>query len=158
MGITRVITKYKNATLDIRKENEAHLFNNLYGRLPKDAPVFRYKIGDMVRVSKVRNVFSKGYEQNYTEEFFTIATCIPQIPLVYRIQDYDGDIIDGCFYEKLFLKMILNRDKAFKIEKILDRKKRRKQMFCLVKWRGWPPTFSSCLPERDILDIQNLLK
>ncbi len=80
MGITRVITKYKNATLDIRKENEAHLFNNLYGRLPKDAPVFRYKIGDMVRVSKVRNVFSKGYEQNYTEEFFTIATCIPQDP------------------------------------------------------------------------------
>ncbi len=77
---------------------------------------------------------------------------------MYRIQDYDGDIIDGCFYEKLFLKMILNRDKAFKIEKILDRKKRRKQMFCLVKWRGWPPTFSSCLPERDILDIQNLLK
>ncbi len=54
----------------------------------------------MVRVSKVRNVFSKGYEQNYTEEFFTIAACIPQTPPVHRLQDYDGDIIDGCFNEK----------------------------------------------------------
>ncbi len=63
-------------------------------------PIFRYKIADVVRVSKVRNVFSNGYEQNYTEEFFTIAACIPHTPPVYRLQDYDGDVIDGCFYEK----------------------------------------------------------
>ncbi len=43
--------------LDIYKENEADVFKNMYGRMPKDAPVFRYKIGDVVRVSKVRNVF-----------------------------------------------------------------------------------------------------
>ncbi len=62
------------------------------------------------------------------------------------------------FYEKELQKIIVNQDKTFKIEKILDRKKRGKQMFCLVKWRGWPPKFSSWLPERDILDIQNPLK
>ncbi len=55
--------------LDVHKENEKDVFNNLYGKMRKDAPVFKYKIGDLVRVSKVRNVFSKGYEQNYTEEF-----------------------------------------------------------------------------------------
>ncbi len=40
-----------------------------------------------------------------------------------RLQDYDGDIINGCFYEKELQKIILNQDKTFKIEKILDRKK-----------------------------------
>ncbi len=73
--------------LDIYKVNEADVFKNMYGRMPKDAPVFRYKIGDVVRVSKVRNVFSKGYEQNYVEEFFTIAACIPRTPPVYSLQD-----------------------------------------------------------------------
>ncbi len=49
----------KMRPLDVHNENEADVFINLYGRLPKDAPIFRYKIGDVVRVSKVRNVFSK---------------------------------------------------------------------------------------------------
>ncbi len=101
----------KMRPLDVHKENEADVFNNLYGKMRKDAPVFKYKIGDLVRVSKVRNVFSKGYEQNYTEEFFTIAACIPRTPPVYRLQDYDGDIIEGCFYEKELQKIIVNQDK-----------------------------------------------
>ncbi len=83
---------------------------------------------------------------------------MPRTPPVNRLQDYDGDIINGCFYEKELQKIILNQDKTFKIEKILDRKKIGKQMFCLVKLRGWPPTFSSWLPELDILDIQSPLK
>ncbi len=62
-------------SLDVHKENEADVFNNLYGRIRKDTPVFRYKIVDVVRVSKVRYVFSKGYEQNYTEESH-IKNCI----------------------------------------------------------------------------------
>ncbi len=78
--------RIKMRPLDVHKENEADVFNNLYGRMPKDAPIFRYKIGDVVRVFKVRNVFSKGYEQNYTEEFFTIAACVPRTPPVYRLQ------------------------------------------------------------------------
>ncbi len=57
----------KMRPLDVHKENKADVFNKSVGRMPKDAPIFRYKIGDVVRVSKVRNVFSKGYEQNYTE-------------------------------------------------------------------------------------------
>ncbi len=129
------------------------MFNNLYGKMRKDAPVFKYKIGDLVRVSKVRNVFSKGYEQNYTEEFFTIAACVPRNPPVYRLQDYDGDF-EGCFYEKELQKIIVNQDKSFKIEKILDRKKEVIK-YCLAKWVGWPIKFSSWLPERSIMDIQN---
>lgn len=148
----------KMRPLDVNKENETDVFNNLYGKLRKGTPVFKYKIGDVVRVSKVRNVFSKGYEQNYTEEFFTIAACIPQTPPVYRLQDYDGDVIEGCFYEKELQKIIVNQDKSFKIEKILDRKKSGRKVLCLVKWWGWPTKFSSWLPEKEIMDIQNPLK
>ncbi len=93
----------------------------------------------MVRVSKVRNVFSKRYEQKYTEEFFTIAACIPRIPPVYRLQDYDGDIIYGCFYEQELQTIIVNQDKTFKIEKILDRKKRGLSTFTICQQRRKKP-------------------
>ncbi len=42
----------KMRPLDVHKENEADVFNNLYGRMPKDVPVFRYKIGDVVKSQK----------------------------------------------------------------------------------------------------------
>ncbi len=38
----------KMRPLDVHKENKTEVFNNLYGRMCKDAPVFRYKIGDVV--------------------------------------------------------------------------------------------------------------
>lgn len=140
--------------LDVCKENETIVFNNLYGNLRKEKPVFKFKIGDVVRVSKVRNVFSKGYEQNYTEEYFTIASCIPRQPPVYKIQDYDGEIIGGTFYEQELQKIIVSSDKSFKIEKILDKKRRGKSVLVLVKWLGWPSKFNSWVPEKQVVDLQ----
>lgn len=72
----------------------------------KVRPIFKYKTGDTVRISKVRGPFAKGYEKNYTEEFFTVKTCIPRDPPVYRLCDYDGDVIDGVFYEEELQKNI----------------------------------------------------
>ena len=90
--------------VDISRENENNVFKTLYGL--KDANdnivVFKYNTDDVVRISKVRGPFTKGYEQNYTHKFFTISERIPQTPPVYKLNDYDGDIIDGCFYEEEF--------------------------------------------------------
>ncbi len=61
----------KMRPVDVGKENEGVVFQNLYGGMKKNAhPVFKYKVGDVVRISKVRGPFAKGYEQNYTEEFY----------------------------------------------------------------------------------------
>ncbi len=61
----------KMRPVDVGKENEGVVFQNLYGGMKKNAhPVFKYKVGDVVRIAKVRGPFAKGYEQNYTEEFY----------------------------------------------------------------------------------------
>ncbi len=58
----------KMRPVDVGKENEGVVFQNLYGDMKKNEhPVFKYKVGDVVRISKVRGPFAKGYEQNYTE-------------------------------------------------------------------------------------------
>lgn len=148
----------KMRPLDVHKENETVVFNNLYGKIRKETPVFKYSVGDVVRVSKVRGIFTKGYEQNYTEEYFTITACIPRVPPVYRLQDLDGEIIDGCFYEEELQKIIVSDDKTFKIEKILHKQKRGKVTYVLVKWWGWPSKFNSWIAEKEVMDLQGPLK
>ncbi|KAL0152653.1 hypothetical protein M9458_052376 [Cirrhinus mrigala] len=101
--------------LDVGKENRATVFGNLYSDMKNVLPIFKYKVGDVVRISKVRGPFTKGYEQNYTEEFFTISACIPRNPPVYRLSDYDGDVIDGVFYEEEIQNIIVSENKAFKV-------------------------------------------
>ncbi len=58
----------KMRPVDVSKENEGVVFQNLYGAMKKKGgPLFKYKVGDVVRISKVRGLFAKGYKQNYTE-------------------------------------------------------------------------------------------
>ena len=73
----------------------------------------------MVRISKLRGVFDKKYEQGYSDEVFTITKCLPRIPPVYKLKDYDGELIEGYFYEKELQKVQLGKDKVFHVEEIL---------------------------------------
>lgn len=140
---------------DVGKENEGTVFQNLYGGMKKSKHVlFKYKVGDVVRISKVRGPFAKGYKQNYTDEFFTISVCIPRDPPVYRLSDYDGDVIDGVFYEEELQKIIVSKNKAFKVEKILGEKKQGRSTLVLVKWLGWPSKFNSYIDKKTLVDLQ----
>ncbi len=57
----------------------------------------------------------------------------PRDPPVYRLSDYDGDVIDGVFYEEELQKIIVSKNKAFKVEKILGEKKQGRSTLVLVK-------------------------
>ncbi len=142
--------------VDVDKVNEGQVFQNLYGDIKKQKKtVFNFKVGDVVRISKVRGPFAKGYEQNYTEEFFTVSSCIPRQPPVYRLKDYDGDVIEGVFYEEELQKIIVSKNKSFKVEKILGQKKQGKSTLVLVKWLGWPSKFNSYIDKKTLLDLQS---
>ncbi len=145
--------------VDVDKVNEGQVFQNLYGDIKKQKKtVFNFKVGDVVRISKVRGPFAKGYEQNYTEEFFTVSSCIPRQPPVYRLKDYDGDVIEGVFYEEELQKIIVSKNKSFKVEKILGQKKQGKSTLVLVKWLGWPSKFNSYIDKKNSAGLAISLK
>lgn len=110
-----LVTSYNNTyhsairmrPTEVSPANEVAVFNNLYGVNPTAQPSsvkYKYAIGDIVRVSKIRTPFVKGYEQNYTHEYFTISERIPRTPPVYKLTDYDGCVIEGSFYEPVTKK------------------------------------------------------
>ncbi|KAL3093283.1 hypothetical protein niasHS_005178 [Heterodera schachtii] len=86
--------------VDVNFKNAAALRNRLYkqGELSSKTP--KFKAGDIVRISKEKGDFSKGYFPNFTDELFRISKVNPTDPPSYRIRDQDGEDIRGIFYEQ----------------------------------------------------------
>ena len=68
--------------------------------LQENLPFPKYKIGDKVRISKYKYIFTKGYEANFTKEIFIIEEIFFGDPTVYKLKDKDGEEILGKFYEQ----------------------------------------------------------
>jgi hypothetical protein len=110
----------------------------------------KYKIGDRVRISyKRRPTFDKAYLPNWTWEIFTISKVIKSSPITYKIKDFEGDEIDGSFYESE-LQLTKQKDDYYLIEKILDSKTVGKKKYTLVKWLGYDkPTWELTMNIKD---------
>ena len=60
----------------------------------------KFKVGDYVRNVDKRNIFSKGYASNWNRELFKVNDVLNTQPLTYKIEDMNGEIIEGKFYEQ----------------------------------------------------------
>lgn len=105
----------------------------------------KYKLGDSVRISKYKHVFSKGYTPNWTGELFTIAEVKKTQPVTYILKDENGNIIKGGFYEQELLKT--KYKDMYLVEKVI----RRKGDLLYVKWLGFPSSQNSWISAKDVL-------
>ena len=76
----------------------------------------KFKVGDLVRISKYKNIFAKGYMPNWSEEVFVIKKVKNTVPWTYVINDLNGEEIIGTFYEKELQK---TNQEEFGIEKVV---------------------------------------
>ena len=60
----------------------------------------KFKIGNIVRISKYKSVFTKGYVPNWSEEAFVITKVKNTVPSKYFISDLNGEEIARTFYKK----------------------------------------------------------
>ena len=83
----------------------------------------KFKVGDDVRISKMKHVFSRGYESNWSFEIFTIIKVISREPPVYKIKDNEGKEVDGVFYSEELQKVRKSKESYWQIEKVLKTKR-----------------------------------
>lgn len=132
---------------DVTKKNEAEIWRRLYrdGSIQR-CDKFKFNIGDHVRIVMRRRPFQKGYEGQWSEELFKIAEKIPRNPVVYRITDLNGSLLDGTFYEQE-LQKVQNLDNVFIIEKVIKTRRRNGKTQYFVKWLGYDESFNSWCDE-----------
>ena len=72
---------------------------------------------------------------------------------MYKIQDYNGEELEWTFYEKEL--QVVKKDDVYEVQEILAYKKRRvgKKIIVEVKvrWKGYPPSFDSWIPQSDLI-------
>ena len=54
-----------------------------------------------------KNIFSKGYTENWLREIFIINSALKTIPWTYKFKHLNGEKVIGSFYEKELLLTIL---------------------------------------------------
>ena len=96
----------------------------------------KFKVGDHVRISKYKNIFTKGYMPNWSEEVFVIKKVKDTVPWTYVINDLNDEEITGTFYQKELQK---TNQEEFRIEKVI----RRKGDKLYVKYKGYDSSFNS---------------
>ena len=70
----------------------------------------KFQVGDFVRVPDKRNIYSKGYTTNWNRELFKIHSINKTNPVTYTLNDENGEIIQGKYYEQELLRSIFNFD------------------------------------------------
>ena len=110
--------------------------------------------GELVRISKVKSVFAKGYLPNWTEEIFTVAEVNRKYnPITYKLKDYNNEVIEGSFY-RYEIQPIFHEGDVFLVEKIIRRQRRHGEVWCLVKWSGYPSSMNSWVRQHDVTLLQ----
>lgn len=102
----------------------------------------KFKLGDVVCISKHRGVFDKAYLGKWGKELFKIDEVVPGFPVVYKLTDLNDESIKGHFYKEEIQK-VCNENNVYHVEKILGRKTVRGQKYVLVRWMNYGPEFDS---------------
>ena len=93
----------KPRDVNINNQNEALLNlhrKRIHNRLSK------LKVGDHVRLLKLKDKFSKGYKRSWTNEIFIIKKKLNTLPIQrYIIEDKNKQELIGSFYEQELIKI-----------------------------------------------------
>ena len=86
-----VYRSIKKKPADVTVENEKQVWHTLYDDYD-EVKHPKCKLGDQVRISKIKRTFEKGYLPcNFSKEIFSVSKQIPRDPPVYKLKDYDRE-------------------------------------------------------------------
>lgn len=142
------------AQLYLKKKNQNKSVNPVKKEKNRKNIKFRFKVNDLVRLSHLKHIFRRGYNQQFTGEIFKIAKRFHMqgIPL-YKVKDFNDEIIEGDFYENDLQKVHKEEDSLWLVEKLIKKRKRKGETEWFVKFQSWPDKFNQWVKESDIVDV-----
>lgn len=149
IDILAIVTRRYNARvhrttglrpIDVKSTTRLNVYDHI-----KIALKPKFRVGHIVRISKYKGVFDKGYTPNFSTELFKVVKINVTNPRTYILEDMHGKSIKGCFYEAELQKA--KHSDVYLVEKIL--KKRGTKL--LVKWLGMSDEHNSWIDEASLV-------
>ncbi|XP_064614106.1 uncharacterized protein LOC135477831 [Liolophura sinensis] len=133
----------RRAPIEVTTQNQKEVRQALYGPPTSKRSVYRYRPGDLVTISKVKGKLEKSYLPNWSTEMFRIVRTHPHQPVVYTLEDLNGERLFGTFNETELQPVTAAADKFYQVKKILKTERCRGKLYYWLKWVVHPPSFNS---------------
>ena len=145
------------------EENHAAIYEKLLRKYTKDDRIKyiknkklpKFRKGDIVKIFKKKGIFTRGFNQSVTKEYFTIYHIDRRLSKDrYYLKDLTGERIIGSFYSEYLVPFTPPTNGGeYRIDPNFSdfkRKRIRGVPHIWVKWLGWPSKFNQWIPEADI--------
>lgn len=73
---------------------------------------------------------------------------------MYKVKDFNQELIEGDFYENHLQKVEKEEDSLWLVEEIIKKRKRKGLTEVLVKFESWSEKFNQWVKESDIIDLK----
>ncbi len=150
LRFNRPIDAVRDENVSFFRRVEQNRIHPIIDRNLKHKGKQRFKLGQIVRIKKWKNVFDRGYKQQFSREYYVINKILDHLPTVtYELKSmHDHEIIEGGFYAN---ELQLIQGNVYKIEKILKSRKRNNILEYYVKWLDFSNDHNSWIKASDIV-------
>ena len=103
-----IVNDYNNTCHRTIKMNPVDVKDNAYIDFGKEVNQKdpKFKVGDHIKISKHKNIFTKRYTPNWSEEVFVIREFKNTVPWKYAISDLNREELSEYFMKKTWKKLI----------------------------------------------------
>ena len=90
-----IVNKYNNTVHRTIKMKPIDVTDDSYAEYNEDfnKKDLKFKVGDHVRISKYKKIFTKGYAPNWPEEVSVVSKIKNAVPWTYFVSDLNGEKI-----------------------------------------------------------------
>ncbi len=149
----------------VTESDEVDIWQKLYEQVPKGrrkakAPpkrerAYKFKLNDVVRVSVIRNAFTRGFDESFAKPHYIIYERFRTDGLAqYRIKTIFNKSIPGAFYDGELQRVRVSNDEVYTIDKVLETKGSGSKKMSLVSWIGFSKEYNSWIKSSDIINYQ----
>ena len=87
----------------IFKETINAAYSALIKKIETNLKAPKFKVNYIVRITKDKNIFGKGYTETRSREIFIADSALKANPWAYEAKDLNGEKIIGSYFEKELL-------------------------------------------------------
>lgn len=135
--------------LGILRRNEKRILAKYYSQEQPLAKKIKFKLSQIVRVAKDKGTFGRGYTYGFSNETFRIVGINKKIPVVYKLEDMDGEPILGSWYTEQLRPVSKDTEGHYLISRIS--KPRKSDGKVKVYWADFPDSKASWEDPHNIL-------
>lgn len=129
---------------NVSNENVGEILEHLLDKNQTDDNEKEFTLGDIVRISKYKRVFTKASKETFSDELFVITKVGLGKPKLYTLRDLTGELITGSFYSN---ELQLAEPEAIDHKRIAKAINIGKNKF-KVQFKNWPRAFDTSLTKK----------